>query len=113
MVIIEDSEERTYEQICELLRQEGWKEQRDGESNMNGVLGTNFMRSGCVITIIFNDTMDEEEMLELFGEANPNDDEVIMSNRKKEELTDEEISKIIRDGKKYLELEGHNETNNN
>ena len=63
----QSAEERTYEQLKEILIQNGWKEQTGGEGNMNGELGTNFMRNDQMIGISFNDCPDEETLDELFG----------------------------------------------
>jgi len=60
-------EEEMYNTIKELLRKDGWKEQRDGEGNMNGELGTNFMKNDTMIGISFNDCPDEETLDDLFG----------------------------------------------
>jgi len=59
--------ERAYRQLCETLKNDGWTEMREGESYMNGVTGNNFMRDDKVITILYNENMDEEELDDLFG----------------------------------------------
>lgn len=58
-----------YDMLKAMLRNEGWKEQRDGEGYINGIVGTNYGRDGEVISISYNDGIDEEEWEELFGEA--------------------------------------------
>lgn len=62
-------EERTYEQIKELLRNEGWKEQRGGEGYMNGECGTNFMKDGSMLGLSFCDCPDEETLDDLWPES--------------------------------------------
>jgi hypothetical protein len=65
-MVEDDKELRTYQQLKGLLLQEGWIPQRDGESYMNGTYGINFLREGSVITILYNTSIDEEELAELF-----------------------------------------------
>lgn len=62
-------EERTYEQLKEILRQNGWKEQRGGEQYFNGDYGTNFMKEGSILGLSFCDWPDEELVEDLFPES--------------------------------------------
>lgn len=57
-----------YEDLKNLLRKEGWKEQRGGESYINGVSGTNFGKDGELISLQYNESLDNEEWEDLFKE---------------------------------------------
>ena len=60
-------EDETYEQLKELLRKDGWKEQTGGEGYFNGSYGTNFMKNDSMIGISYDPDPDEEALDELFG----------------------------------------------
>lgn len=61
------AEDEMYEQLKELLRKDGWVEQRGGEGYMNGESGTNFMKNDAMIGISYNPMPDEEVLDDLFG----------------------------------------------
>lgn len=62
------AEKHAIDRLVDQLKQEGWKEQRDGIIGFNSSYGTNLFKDGEVLTINVDTQPDEEVLEELWPE---------------------------------------------